>query len=270
PETHGWHLYTNAAVGVWFGQFVLPDWDMFWSHHECGEYHAAARAISGGPVYVSDKPGQHDVGVLRKLVLHDGTVPRCQDVGRLTPDCLFANPTRDPVALKIFNFNRGSAVVGVFNAQYHAEEKQRVTVRAAVSPADVPGFEGQSFVVYAHRSRQLRRMRKEDRWFVRLPERGWELFTMAPIEKGVAVIGLAEKYNSGGTIAGNRWADGRRLEVDVRDGGELLIWAEQPPTSVHVEGNPCRCRYDKRSRALRVNLTKPGAQTVVVEFASSD
>ena len=32
----------------------------------------SARAISGGPVYVSDKPGSHDFDLLRKLVLPDG------------------------------------------------------------------------------------------------------------------------------------------------------------------------------------------------------
>lgn len=32
---------------------------MFSSRHVAAEIHAAARAVSGGPVYVSDAPGSH-------------------------------------------------------------------------------------------------------------------------------------------------------------------------------------------------------------------
>lgn len=43
----------------------------------------------------SDKPGEHDFEVLKKLVLPDGSVLRAQLPGRPTRDCLFADPARD-------------------------------------------------------------------------------------------------------------------------------------------------------------------------------
>lgn len=54
-----------------------------------------ARAVSGGAVYVSDKPGQHDFSLLRKLVLPDGSILRALLPGRPTRDCLFADVLRD-------------------------------------------------------------------------------------------------------------------------------------------------------------------------------
>jgi raffinose synthase len=54
-----------------------------------------ARAVSGGAVYVSDKPGEHDFALLRRLVLPDGTVLRAQLPGRPTRDTLLADPLRD-------------------------------------------------------------------------------------------------------------------------------------------------------------------------------
>jgi raffinose synthase len=54
-----------------------------------------ARAVSGGAVYVSDKPGQHDFTLLRRLVLPDGAVLRALLPGRPTRDCLFADVLRD-------------------------------------------------------------------------------------------------------------------------------------------------------------------------------
>ena len=64
---------------------------MFHSNHESAGLHAAARAIGGCPVYVSDKPGDHDPELLRKLVLPTGEVLRAQNPGRPTKDCLFAD-----------------------------------------------------------------------------------------------------------------------------------------------------------------------------------
>jgi raffinose synthase len=43
----------------------------------------------------SDKPGNHNFELLKKLVLPDGSVLRAQLPGRPTRDCLFADPARD-------------------------------------------------------------------------------------------------------------------------------------------------------------------------------
>ena len=78
---------------------VQPDWDMFQSRHTAAHAHAAARAVSGAAVYVSDSPGQHDFGLLKKLVLPDGSVLRAQLPGRPTADCLFSDVLRDGKSL---------------------------------------------------------------------------------------------------------------------------------------------------------------------------
>ena len=55
--------------------------------------------ISGGPVYVSDKPGQHDFSLLKRMVLADGSLLRCTQVGRPTLDTLFDDVMRDGTSL---------------------------------------------------------------------------------------------------------------------------------------------------------------------------
>ncbi|WJX65012.1 flavodoxin-like fold protein [Trifolium repens] len=91
---------------------------MFHSLHPMAEYHAAARAVGGCPIYVSDKPGHHDFNLLKKLVLLDGSILRAKLPGRPTKDCLFSDPARDGKSLlKIWNMNDYSVVVGVFNCQ---------------------------------------------------------------------------------------------------------------------------------------------------------
>lgn len=97
---------------------MLPDWDMFHSLHPAAEYHASARAISDSPVYVSDAPGKHDFELLRKLVLPDGSILRAELPGRPTIDNIFSYPTRDGKSLlKIWNMNKFTGVIGVYNCQ---------------------------------------------------------------------------------------------------------------------------------------------------------
>ena len=78
---------------------LQPDWDMFQSKHPAAKAHAAARAVSGAAVYVSDYPGQHDFGLLKQLVLPDGSVLRARLPGRPTADCLFTDVLRDGKSL---------------------------------------------------------------------------------------------------------------------------------------------------------------------------
>lgn len=99
-------------------------------------------------LYDSDKPGNHNFDLLRKLVLPDGSVLRAKLPGRPTRDCLFADPARDGIRfacfltnysllyfpllslsltlaktgfffslLKIWNMNKFTGIVGVFNCQ---------------------------------------------------------------------------------------------------------------------------------------------------------
>lgn len=78
-----------------------------------------ARAVSGGAVYVSDKPGQHDFSLLRRLVLPDGAVLRGLLPGRPTRDCLFVDVLRDKqTLLKVrWNITPLVGVAGVLNLQ---------------------------------------------------------------------------------------------------------------------------------------------------------
>lgn len=96
-----------AYNSLWMGNFIHPDWDMFQSTHPCAAFHAASRAISGGPIYISDSVGQHNFKLLKSLVLPDGSILRCQHYALPTRDCLFEDPVHDgKTMLKIWNLNK--------------------------------------------------------------------------------------------------------------------------------------------------------------------
>ena len=266
PETHGAHLYCNAQVGVWFGEFMQPDWDMFQSGHVMGSFHAAGRAVSGGPVYVSDKPDAHNFAVLRQLVLSDGTILRADRVGRPTRDCLFADVTREPVLLKVFNYNRDCAVIGVFNANYHAEPAARASLAGMVAPADAPDLAGGDFAAYAHEADRVWRCRRDERAPMALPEGEWEIVSYAPVDRGVAVLGLADKFNSTGAIAAKRWNADGTYTVSLRDGGAFLAWTERPPRAVEANGVAVAFKHDAAQGRLSATLPATGPVTLVLRW----
>ena len=121
------HLVSCAYNTVMLGEIATTDWDMFHSKHPFAAMHAAARAISGGPVYVSDSPGNHDPDLLGRLVLPDGGILRAQIPARPTVDCLFSDVQQDGVsAMKLWSLNKVGAVAGVFNVQGSSwDRKQR-------------------------------------------------------------------------------------------------------------------------------------------------
>jgi raffinose synthase len=265
PETHGAHLYCNAQAGVWFGEFMQPDWDMFQSDHAMGSFHAAGRAVSGGPVYVSDTIDGHDFALLHKLVLSDGSVLRADQPGRPTRDCLFTDVTREPVLLKIFNYNSDCAVIGLFNANYHAAAAA-VTISGTVSPADAPDLAGDEFAAFAHKANRVWHGRRADREPMHLAEGGWEIVSFAPVDHGVAVLGLADKFNSTGAIMAKGWHVDGAYAITLRDGGEVVVWTDKPPRTVMEDDRAVDYHHDAATGRLSFTLPATGPKSVLLRW----
>jgi raffinose synthase len=266
PASHGAHLYANAQVGVWFGEFMQPDWDMFQSGHAWGAYHAAGRALSGGPVYVSDKPEAHDAEVLRRIVCSDGSVLRCDEPGRPTLDTLFSDPTREDVLLKIWNRVGAAGVVGVFNARAGVGGAPGPELSGETGPRDVPGLASDAFAVFRFGAQTLTRFSPEERATLVLGERGYEVFTFVPIERGFAAVGLGNMLNSHGAILGVTWRDARSVLVALADGGTFVAFSARRPASVDVAGHAVPFDYDEATGALRAVVSDRGRVELAIQF----
>lgn len=255
---HGEHLQTNAHFGLWFGQFVHPDWDMFHSAHDWGAYHAAGRAVSGSPIYVSDKPGSHDPVLLRALLLSGGRALRCDGPGVPARDCLFRDVRREPVALQVVNRSGPRGVVGAFNCRLPGGG----VARAAVRPEAVPGLAGR---VHAMRRHTTGAVRRGGAVRLALPERGWEIVTIAPVERGVAAFGLADKLAGAAAIVRSGWSGRGAYVVELADGGELALYSERRVLGASAGGRPLRVR--RRGRAVSVAVPAGGPATVSIAVA---
>lgn len=259
---HGAHLYANAMTGVWIGEFMWADWDMFVSGDPSAAYHAAGRAVSGGPVYIADEPGKHNAEVVRKLVMSDGSVTRCAAPGRLSSDCIFRDVRTERVLLKVFNTTPFGGIAGIFNANYHEDKTGIEPIDGAFSPSDVEGLECGSFAVWFHNAGKCIELERSGRTALSLAEGGFEVITAAPVRKnGIGVIGLTGLYNALGGVSGIKDIP-NGTEVSLRDGGDFAAWSRTKPSAVQIDGASARFTWD--NGLVKLYIPSDGTHTVKI------
>jgi len=203
------HVLMALYNSLYFSQMVYPDFDMFESDHTYAAFHAAARAISGGPVYVTDIPGKQKFDVLWPLIDANGRIIRADRPCQLTEDCLFQLQDNKP--LKAFSMAGNAGLMAVFNAA------DADLVEGTVSPADIQGLEGESFVAYEFYSGDLTILKKDEQKKVTLNRMDNEYYNFVPIEKGGSLIGLVNKYNAPKTIIRSEIKK-NQIKVQLLDG----------------------------------------------------
>ncbi|XP_075491159.1 LOW QUALITY PROTEIN: putative galactinol--sucrose galactosyltransferase 2 [Primulina tabacum] len=288
PASHTIHISSVAYNTIFLGEFMQPDWDMFHSLHPAAEYHAAARAVGGCAIYVSDKPGNHNFELLKKLVLPDGSVLRAQLPGRPTLDCLFVDPARDGTSLlKIWNVNKCSGLVGVFNCQgagwCKTAKKTRIhdaspgTLTALFQVTDVDTLSqiaGSDWngvaIVYAHKSGEIILLQKAQSLPVTLKALEYELFHFCPVkiiatDVSFAPIGLLGMFNSGGAVEQFDFQKAPECDspaaatvtLKVRGSGLFGVYCSQRPQKCIMDGMDAEFNYKAETGLVTLFIPVP-------------
>lgn len=266
-SAQGRHLIMNALNAFLTHTVSLPDWDMFQSDHWSGEYHAAARAISGGPIYLSDEPGRQNFELIRKLCYDDGSAVRPESAALPAADCLLTDCSREGKPLKIWNHSGPLGTLGLFHVGKRLEnEEVAAPVRGTFSVSDVPVLEGQVFAVHHYQGDQLHLLERGEKPGVELAELGFDLLTLSPVDEGVAPIGLTDKMNPAATVAGGGWISDDRYETILYWGGTATFYCSTKPRSVFVNGEKARPRYAAKTGRLTVPAPTRGITTIELQF----
>lgn len=195
PENRPWftkHILQCTYNCLIQGQFYWCDYDMWWTDDSQGPKNSLLRAISGGPIYVSDKLERSRKEILDPLAFHDGKILRCDRPGTPTLDCLTTDPEQSGAPLKIQNLYGKSGFVAAFNIS-----KEESPVSGSVSPSDVPGLCGETFAAYEHFTGKVTIVGKNDRIPVELSDHdAYALYVFVPYEDNFAAIGLLDKFIS--------------------------------------------------------------------------
>uniref|UniRef100_A0A1J3DVE8 galactinol--sucrose galactosyltransferase n=1 Tax=Noccaea caerulescens TaxID=107243 RepID=A0A1J3DVE8_NOCCA len=278
----GCHMVHCAYNSLWMGNFIQPDWDMFQSTHPCAEFHAASRAISGGPIYISDCVGQHDFDLLKRLVLPNGSILRCEYYALPTRDRLFEDPLHDgKTMLKIWNLNKYTGIIGAFNCQgggWCRETRRNQcfsecskTITATTRPKDVEWNSGsnpisienvEQFALFLSQSKKLVLSGPNDDLELTLEPFKFELITVSPvvtIEGNLvrfAPIGLVNMLNTSGAIQSLLYHE-ESVVIGVRGAGEFRVYASRKPVSCKIDGEVVEFGYEDSMVMVQVPWSGP-------------
>ncbi|ODH31435.1 hypothetical protein ACO22_03448 [Paracoccidioides brasiliensis] len=185
--SHPWHVFCNAHNALFTRHLnVIPDWDMFQTSHPYASFHAAARCVSGGPIYITDVPGEHDINLINQMTAPttegNTIILRTSVVG--TSIDVYHNYNEGQM-LRVGCYTgwakSGSGILGLFNIRAGK-------TTSLVSILDFPGISPGSsdkYVIRAHSSGAISPIMKPSDQAslvsVSLETKGWEILTMFPV-----------------------------------------------------------------------------------------
>ncbi|MCJ1470517.1 hypothetical protein MMC07_009163 [Pseudocyphellaria aurata] len=232
PTSHPWHVFANAHNSLLTCHLnILPDWDMFQTSHEYSSFHAAARCVSGGPIYFTDEPGKHDVDLIAQMTARTTqgktVILRPSVVGKTTG--VYAAYEEEQL-LKVGSFTgskrTGTGILGVFNVSTRV-------LSGFVNLNEFPGVEkNEEYVIRGHTTGEISKALKlDDKNAVVLLEvavRGWEILSAYPLRSftlgrpgnetstiKMALLGLLGKMTGAAAVLNS--------ESRVEEGGRLRI-----------------------------------------------
>ncbi|KAF4449434.1 hypothetical protein F53441_7296 [Fusarium austroafricanum] len=228
PASHPWHVWTNAHNAIFMQHLnVLPDWDMFQTVHEYSGFHAAARCVSGGPIYITDVPGEHDMDLIDQM---SGLTPRGKTV-IFRPSSLgkAVDPYvgyDDDLLLKVGSYHgashTGSPMLALFNI---SSRPLTELVSLSAFPGAIPDLQ---YVVRAHTTGRVSQPTKidspESLFTISLPVRGYEILSAFPLTR------LSSK-NHGDVLVSNLGLVGKMAgaaaifmnDIQERENGRVMI-----------------------------------------------
>jgi hypothetical protein len=242
------HVMAAIYNSIYFSQMVYTDFDMFETNNPTAVIHAVARALSGGPVYVTDHPGTQNFDILNALVYHDGRLVHTDHPLLPTEDCLLQ--VQGKKLFKAFSSVGGAGLLDVYNG---ADTDK---VAGTISPADVNDIAGEKFVVYEHFSGEHMVMKKYQQSALELPRLGYKLYYVVPVKNGFAPIGLTGKYAAPAAVLGQQHTAAGTI-VTIYEGGLFKAYSEKKPKTILVNGRVLK-HYDYNDNILSLDVPSTG------------
>ena len=196
----------------------------------CGTLMARSKAISGGPVYLSDAPRDFIKENIFPLIDEQGKLFRPEAPAVPMPESILTNPLWSGKAYRVAApSGNGAMTLICYNLNVSPRHQQ---VQATIKKEDYSlrnSFEKMSatpeerVLLYNWESQKAEEL--SDSSTFELIGFTDKLFHLCPIRKGWAVIGIQEKYLSPATVQTISLTE-NRLVLNVLCTGTLKVWIE--------------------------------------------
>ncbi len=243
-----YHINMNAKNSLFSAEIAIPDWDMFESHAECASFHAATKAISGGPIMFSDNPDLMNLDLIKSLCLEDGTILRCENPALPCVDSLFKDCLKEDTLLKLYNNNNDIGVLGIF----HCNENDK-SINDSWSPSMNPKLKVAEFAVWHYQAQKLEKLSLKQTSEIKLDKADWEILTLSPIKNNFAPLGLLDKINGSNAIISYKQVAENKWECIMKAGGKIGFYSKTKPKEIIINGKQIKFSYNEKEHLLMIN-----------------
>lgn len=190
------HVVQNAYNAIWHGEMYYCDYDMWWSSHVSAVQSGVLRAISGGPIYVSDAIGGTIPEAIMPTIEEDGKILRCDGAGVPTSDLFYTDTRHTEKLLKLWNRSGDAFMLALYNIALGDHSR---TITDKFRLADIPEIDRKrEYVAYNYFTKSAEKLGADDVREVTLEPDETGLYNIYPVfsdEGGEYImLGNMEKY----------------------------------------------------------------------------
>jgi hypothetical protein len=227
---------------------------MFQTVHPWGAFHAAARCISGGPIYFTDSPGKHNIPLIREMTAittrGNTVILRPPHVGKSSHAYVGYEEQK---FLKINTYvgmaKTGVSILGVFNVSQNP-------LTEIILLGDFPGTESGEYVIRSHVGGNVSvpSTRENGKAIVteELGVKGYDILSAYPVRRfkgkkgdvGVSVLGLLGKMSGAAAIVNQ--------DVYSDKNGRVRVWASLKALGIYGEFSLSYFQSDFSAPAFQV------------------
>lgn len=230
PEDRKWfiqHLIQCSFNAFAQGSLYTGDWDMWWSDDAQSSKNAVLRAMSGGPVYVSDELGRSIKEKIKPIVYSNGRIIRLKESARPVESCLLENCETNGKIYKVFNRTENGGILAAFNI-----DTEENPVSGRVSAGDIYGMSDCRCAVIDYFARSAVILEKGKDIELTLKDYDdFRLYYIIPLTDRAVPVGIIDKYMAPATfktIAENKCI--------VTEGGCFCFVGDTAPENVTADG----------------------------------
>lgn len=190
PDHLAYHITQSTYCAAVLSRFHACDYDMFFSEHSWAHANAMTCAISGGPLYTSDRLGATCADVLCRLSAPDGSAGRFDSAAVPTLDCFYTDCAAAGAPLKVFSTAGENIAVGAYGFS-----KGRTAVGAfelSQLPSGVATAE--KYLVHDYFADRYFIFNKDDVLPMELDYEACALYSFYPVKNGTVAVGERRRY----------------------------------------------------------------------------
>lgn len=233
PTSHPWHIFVNAHNSLLTSHLnILPDWDMFQTSHPYSSFHAAGRCVSGGPIYFTDEPGEHNLALISAMTArttkNKTIILRPPVIGKTVSIYTAYEEER---LLKVGTFTGGTGGTGIL-ALFNVSQRP---LSELVNINSFPGIESeQEYIIRAHTTGEISQSMSLDSQTpiisLEVEVKGYEILSAFPLRSfplpssqptapatKIGVLGLLGKMTGAAAVlsTSSKVAENGKLQIEV-------------------------------------------------------